>query len=154
MNHAVVTLHRVTPESAHLLDAVDDDVFDHAVEPERAAAFLADRSHALVVACVAGRVVGMASAVVCAHLDKPSSLYIDEVGVSGRFQRQGIGRRLMECILAWGRERGCHEAWVATLPTNHPARGLFRAAGGIEDPDHAVICGFPLAESAPDAPGR
>lgn len=144
MPHADVAIHVVTPASADLLDSVDDDVFDEAVRPELLRAFLANPSNVLVVAVIAGQVVGMASGMAYVHPDKPLSLFVNEVGVSSRFHRQGIGAKLMEAILDWGRRQGCREAWVATEADNAPARGLYATCGGIEDTRPAVVYVFPL----------
>jgi ribosomal protein S18 acetylase RimI-like enzyme len=140
-----VSVHVVTGETATLLHCVDEDVFDHPVQADLLQAFLDNPSNVLVVAVVEGRVVGMASGVAYAHPDKPLALFINEVGVSRRFHRLGIGRMLMRHILGWGRERGCTEAWVATEVSNSAARKLYEATGGIEDEEHAVVYVYPLA---------
>jgi ribosomal protein S18 acetylase RimI-like enzyme len=148
MTAPAVSLHILSPDTASLLDGVDDDVFDHPVQPALLRAFLANPSNVLVVAAVSGQVVGMASGMAYVHPDKPVALFINEVGVSARFHGHGIGRKLMSAILAWGRERGCAEAWVATEQSNTAARALYKAAGGVEDDEHAVVYVYPLAKGA------
>lgn len=145
MSSSAVTLHLVTEASASLLDHVDEDVFDHPVDPALLREYLAAPTNALVVAIVAGRVVGMATGMAYVHPDKPRSLFINEVGVSHRLRRQGIGKQLVSAILAWGRSRGCVEAWVATEVDNHAARTLYRSTGGVEDEHQAVVYVYPLA---------
>ena len=126
------------------LDDVDPDVFDHEVRPALASEFLSDARHHIAVARDGTRVIGMASAVHYVHPDKPAQLFINEVGVAETHHRQGIGRRLLEALLAHGRAIGCTEAWVATEPGNTPARRLYEAVGGVEDPDPFVLYAFPL----------
>jgi len=152
VNLPTVSIHVVSQANASLLDRIDDDVFDHKVRPELLRAFLANESNLLVVAVAQAEVVGMATGIAYVHPDKPLSLFINEVGVSGRFQRRGIGRQLMTTILEHGRQLGCTEAWVATEVGNVPARTLYQATGGIEDEDHAVVYVYPLADK--DAPLR
>jgi GNAT superfamily N-acetyltransferase len=41
---------------------------------------------------------------------------------------QGVGRRLLEAVLEWGKERGCVEAELNTLVGN-PARSLYKSMG-------------------------
>jgi ribosomal protein S18 acetylase RimI-like enzyme len=99
----------------------------------------------LVVATADGEVVGMATGIAYVHPDKPLALFVNEVGVSGRFRRRGIGRQLVAAILERGRQLGCVEAWVATEAGNAPARALYRASGGVEDEEPAVVYVYPLA---------
>lgn len=137
----------VSPETASLLDKVDDDVFDLPVQPAFVREYLAQPTHVLVVAVLDGEVVGMASGLWYIHPDKPRSLFINEVGVSSRVQGQGIGKKLIARIVQWGRERGCVEAWVATEVGNIPARKLYESTGGAPDEEHAVVYVYSLDEA-------
>ncbi len=138
----------VQQDNASLLDQVDDEVFDHAVQPALLEAFLASQSHAMVVAVLDDRVVGMATGVSYVHPDKPLAMFINEVGVSPRMQGKGIGKRLVTALLDEARRRGCSEAWVATEVGNRPARALYESLGGVEDSEHAVVYVYPLGASA------
>ena len=137
-------VHVVTTENRHLLDRVDDDVFDHEVRPEYVAAFVANPANLLAVAVADGVVIGMASGIAYVHPDKPLQLFVNEVGVAERFQRRGVGAAVLDALLRRGRELGCSEAWVATEVANGPARGLYRAVGGVEDDEAAVVYAFSL----------
>jgi ribosomal protein S18 acetylase RimI-like enzyme len=134
-----ISIHLVTAANVGLLDRVDDDVFDHDVEPALLNAFLANPSNLLMVAVADDVVVGMASGIAYVHPDKPLQLFVNEVGVSARFQRRGVGKELMTALLQHGRDLGCHEAWVATEEGNTAARGLYGAVGGREDDERAVV---------------
>lgn len=146
MNDQHIEILVVGATEAAFLDNVDDDVFDLPVQPQLVRTFLANPANALVIARSEGQVIGMASGFTYVHPDKPLSLFINEVGVSSRFQGQGIGRRLMQRMLTWAREQGCHEAWVATEVGNTPARRLYEKTGGIADEEQAVVYVYPLAE--------
>lgn len=124
----------VTPDETTILAALDPDVFDGPPIPACTAEFLADPRHHLAVALDADVVVGMASAVHYVHPDKPTELWINEVGVSERYHRQGLGRLLIETLLAHGRALGCQSAWVLTEPDNLPAQALYAATGGAAAP--------------------
>ena len=104
-------------------------MFDEPVDPARLAAYLSEPGHHMVVAIDGGVVVGQTAAVVHRHPDKPTELYIDEVGVAPPYQRQGIARRMLEEMLAIGRSLGCEEAWVGTEPDNEAARALYAKRG-------------------------
>ncbi len=140
-------IHVVTAQSAALLDHLDEDVFDHPVRPEYLAAFLANPANLLLVATLDGVVIGMASGIAYAHPDKPLQLFVNEVGVSSKVQRRGIGRKLVAALLARGREMGCREAWVATEVGNEAARGLYLSLGAVEDEERAVVYVYSLTES-------
>ncbi len=115
-----------------VLERVAADVFDQPIDPRWAGEFFADPRHHLAVALRAGEVVGMASALHYVHPDKPPTLWVNEVGVSAALQRRGIGRRLVQTLLAHARELGCFEAWVGTELDNAAARGLYASLGGQE----------------------
>ena len=115
-----------------VLANVADGVFDNAVDPALAAAFLADPRHHIAVAVEAGQVVGFASGVHYIHPDKPAPLFVNEVGVSPAHQGRGIGRQVLDLLLAEGRRLGCVEAWVGTEHDNVAARALYTAAGGSD----------------------
>jgi ribosomal protein S18 acetylase RimI-like enzyme len=123
------------------------DVFDNVVETALTREFLADPRHHMAVALCRGQIVAFASGIHYVHPDKPSELFINEVGVAPSYQRQGIGRRLMAALLAHGAALGCGEAWVCTGPGNTAARSLYAAAGGTEEPEPSVFISFPLAQS-------
>ncbi|TRC78236.1 GNAT family N-acetyltransferase [Mesorhizobium sp. WSM4310] len=110
-----------------LVMRIAEDVFDEPVRPDRLAAYLNQPGHFMVVALANGVVVGQCAAVIHRHPDKVAELYIDEVGVSPEFQRQGIARRMLDAMFAIGRESGCEEAWVGTEPDNLPARALYES---------------------------
>jgi ribosomal protein S18 acetylase RimI-like enzyme len=129
-----IEIMRVGPGEAELFDRVADGVFDEPVERARLAAYLAETGHHMIVAISGGEVVGQVAAVVHRHPDKPTELYIDEVGVAPAFHRRGIARRMLEAMFAWGKEVGCEEAWVGTEPDNAPARGVYESRGAAAEP--------------------
>jgi ribosomal protein S18 acetylase RimI-like enzyme len=132
-----------------ILEHVDPDVFDHAIDPEAARAFLADPRLHLAVAIDDGVVVGMVSAVHYHHPDKPvPELWIDEAGVASTHQGRGLGKALLAAMFAHGRELGCAQAWVLTERTNEAALRLYRAAGGVEESETTVMLSFALDDPA------
>jgi aminoglycoside 6'-N-acetyltransferase I len=135
------------PGDASVLDNVAPNVFDNAIDPRWTAEFRSDPRHHLAVAIDEGRVVGMASAVHYVHPDKAPQLFINEIAVAPSYQRQGIGRRLMERILERGRELRCREAWLGTEPSNTAARRLYTAAGGVEAPYDNINFVFDLGQA-------
>jgi GNAT superfamily N-acetyltransferase len=109
-----IEIRRVGPDDNGRFDRVGEDVFDDAIHRGRLAAYLSEPGHHMVVAVSDGEVVGQVAAVVHRHPDKPTELYLDEVGVTPAPQRRGVARRMLDAMFAWGRELGCKEAWVGT----------------------------------------
>lgn len=133
-----------------VLDRVAPDVFDHAVDPAQARAFLRAPGHLIVVALDRGTVVAMATGAVLLHPDKPPQLFVNEVGTDPAWRRRGLARRLLALLLARGRELGCTAAWVATEAGNREARALYVDAGGTEDAEQAVVFNFRLGAPPAD----
>lgn len=129
-----VEIRRLYAGDDALVKQVAEDVFDEPVRADRLAAYLTSPGHFLVVALDDGIVVGQCAAVIHRHPDKVSELYIDEVGVSPAFQRQGIARKMLDAMFMIGREQGCEEAWVGTEPDNVAARSLYESRGAVAEP--------------------
>jgi ribosomal protein S18 acetylase RimI-like enzyme len=129
-----VEIRRVGPLDAGLLDRVADGVFDERIDPARLAAYVAMPGHFMLVALRGGEVVAQVAAVVHRHPDKPTELYIDEVGVAPIMQRRGIARRMLDTMLALGKAEGCEEMWVGTEPDNLPAKGLYESYESVAEP--------------------
>jgi ribosomal protein S18 acetylase RimI-like enzyme len=149
----MITIQILTEKDQDVLARVASGVFDHEIIPELAERFVTDPRHHIAVAQnEAGEVVGMATGVHYLHPDKREQFFVNEVGVAPGYQRQGIGLRLVEELLAHARRLGCEEAWVATEVENDPARNLYRKAGGQESPDLIVMYTFPLKKRPPPEP--
>jgi ribosomal protein S18 acetylase RimI-like enzyme len=108
-----------------VLSNVDPDVFDNPVDPRWTAEFFADPRHHIIVALDEDLVVGMCTSFHYVHPDKPPQMFINELGVAGSHRRRGIGRSLVEAMLAHARTLGCTEAWLGTEEDNVPARRLY-----------------------------
>ncbi len=122
-----VEIRRLYAGDDAVVKRIAEDVFDEPVRADRLSAYLASPGHFMIVALAGGIVVGQCAAVIHRHPDKVTELYIDEVGVSPAYQRQGIARRMLDAMFALGREHGCGEAWVGTEPDNVPARALYES---------------------------
>jgi GNAT superfamily N-acetyltransferase len=127
-------IRQVKPGDVALFDRVADAVFDEAVDPGRLAAYLAEPGHHMLVALLAGEVVAQVAAVIHRHPDKPTELYIDEVGVTPALQRQGIAGAMLEQMLALGKALGCEEAWSAPRPTTDRREACMNPAAPLPSP--------------------
>jgi len=125
--------HLLDPGNAHRLRGAE--VFDHAVDPNQLAKFLADEGHVLVFATIGDAVVGFASGTVLLHPDKQPIFFVNEVGVREASRRQGIATALCEMLIDVARARGCKGVWLATEADNHAARALYRRLDARETRD-------------------
>ena len=130
MADTAFAIHRIDPSKLHLFDRIAPEVFDEAVDSARLRDYVADEANLMVLAVAEGSggaplVVGQCAAVLHRHPDKPTELYVDELGTAATHRRQGIGRALMLSMIEWGREKGCGEGWLATELDNLPARSLY-----------------------------
>ncbi|MCV3239844.1 GNAT family N-acetyltransferase [Mesorhizobium sp. ZC-5] len=124
-----IEIRQVGPRDEALFERIAVEVFDEPVDPPRLAAYLAEPGHLMLVAIDNGQIVAQCAAVIHRHPDKATELYIDEVGVSPKWQRQGIARTMLDEMFALGRSLGCGEAWVGTEIDNDPARHLYEGLG-------------------------
>jgi len=127
------TLKRLTATDHDVFIRIAPDVFDEPVDPSRLVAYLATPGHIMVVAIDDGSIVGQCAGVVHRHPDKPTELYVDEIGTASTHRRQGIARAMLDELFAWGRELGCEEAWLGTELDNDAANALYRSYAPIED---------------------
>jgi ribosomal protein S18 acetylase RimI-like enzyme len=134
MGEWLIEVRRLGASDAAVLARVADEVFDEPVDPKRIAAYLAEPGHIMLVALSAGEVIAQVAAVIHRHPDKPTELYIYEVGVAPAFHRQGMARRMLDEMFAIGRAVGCEEAWVGTELDNEPAQKLYESRGGVAEP--------------------
>ncbi|WP_407569146.1 GNAT family N-acetyltransferase [Deinococcus altitudinis] len=123
----------LTSSEAYVLSNVAPEVFDGPVDPGYTAEFFADPRHHLAVVLDGELVVGMASGVRYLHPDKPPELFINEVAVSPEYQGRGLGRQMLDALLAHARGLGCVAAWVLTERENTVARRLYTSVGGLEE---------------------
>lgn len=137
-----VEIRRIGPADSAVLDRVAEDVFDDDIDPAKLAAYLASPLHLMVLAVDDGVVVGQTRGMIQRHPDKPTELYIDNLGVTPARKREKIATRLLDELTAWGLENGCEGAWVATETDNEPARALYALRGA--DPDTFVAYFYPF----------
>ena len=149
MSATAIEIRLLGPDDADVLQRVAPDVFDYAIDPRWSREFFADARHHLIVALDGDMVVGMITAVDYVHPDKAPQLWINEVGVAPSHQRRGIGRRLLDAMLAHGRALGCTEAWLGTEETNTAARALYEGTGAAPEP--FVLYSWELAGKPPHA---
>jgi GNAT superfamily N-acetyltransferase len=127
----ITMLQEMTSHGGHALNKIDR-VAAHL--QARFTDSLEDENHVHLLAVVerpARQLVGVveASAASRPPISRPSLiLHVHALYVAPDHRRRGIGRDLLEAVLAWGRARGCAEAQLSVL-TENPARKLYESLG-------------------------
>ena len=125
----MIEIRRLGLEDVDAVNALEP-LFDHAVQPRAAEEFLRQAGHHLLVAYEQAQPVGFVSGVEMTHPDKGTEMFLYELAVDERFRRRGIGRRLVEALMALARRRGCYGMWVLAEPDNLAAIRTYQSAGG------------------------
>lgn len=141
------------PGGETVLQNIAPNVFDNPVDGHHGAEFLRDRRHHLTVALDKDVVVGFASGVTYIHPDKPVELWLNEVAVASSHRKQGVGKRVLDILLKFGRAVGYRAAWVLTDRSNTAAMKLYESVGGTEVPGDTVMYSFAL-DMAPSSKSR
>ncbi len=127
------TIRRMKAGDEAAFHSIAPDVFDEPIDPARLHAYLREPGHLMVLAFDGDLIVGQCVGIIHRHPDKPTELYVDEVGTASTHLRMGIARLMLDELFAWGRERGCTEAWLGTETDNEPAKALYRRFRPKED---------------------
>lgn len=130
---------RLNTANAELLKDIAPEVFDHEINPQYLEAFLGDPRHIMYLAVDNQVVVGMASAVEYFHPDKPPQLWINEVGVALSYRKRGIGRQLVQKLVASAKDRGCVFAWLGTNTDNVAAQACFSSVPAVKTPQPFLL---------------
>lgn len=140
MSTLSLSIQWITSQNTHILDRVAKGTFDHAIDPARLKAYLENPANWMGVAIHEGLVVGMVMAVIHTHPDKPTELFLDEIGTGDEWRRKGIARLLMQALFDRADEEGIEEIWLGTEPDNDAANGLYQ--GFKHEREDAVIYYF------------
>jgi ribosomal protein S18 acetylase RimI-like enzyme len=106
------------------------DLFDGPAVAEHTRRFLLDDRHHLLIAREGDHVVGFVSGVEMTHPDKGTEMFLYELAVDERSQRQGTGKALVAALRDLAHERGCYGMWVLTDDDNEAALATYTSAGG------------------------
>ncbi|MFJ3963364.1 GNAT family N-acetyltransferase [Streptomyces sp. NPDC090036] len=102
------------------------------------AAMSRQQGRTILVAEAGGAVAGTADCVVMPNLTRGGRaiLFVENVVVAGSFQRQGVGRQLMEAVVRLGESAGCYKVQLlaaddAYVHTFYEACGFKALAEGF-----------------------
>ncbi len=104
----------------------DEEVIRALAEDAPQTALLADENTVFLVAFDGDSPVGFAFGYVLPRRHgRPTMLFVYEIGVDEAYRRRGVGKRLMQELVA-----GHDEAFVLTEPDNDAANALYASVGG------------------------
>ena len=95
------TLRRMTAGNEPSFAQIAPEVFDEPIDAPRLRDYLRTQGHMMVLAFEGEVVVGQCAGVLHRHPDKPTELYVDEVGTASTHRRQGIARAMMDELFHW-----------------------------------------------------
>ena len=109
-----------------------------------AARFLQNPANYLIVAEMGSDLAGFALAYCLDRLDRAAAqLFVYEVAVLPRHQRQHVGTALMEFLRDLVRLERFMEAFVLTNQGNEPAISLFEKTGAKREDDASILFVYP-----------
>src|ERR1700674_5659521 len=114
-------------------------LFDDAPKHAAVTRFLADPTHHLLIAYSAEAPAGFVSGVELTHPDKGTEMFLYELAVAEAFQRRGIGKALVNALLAIADELGCYDMWVLTDADNDAALATYRTTGTTAESSHVML---------------
>ena len=125
-------------------DASWDDANEMSVYSVNALEAYLERQDTVFLAChessPASKLLGIASGrLELKPYEKFRWLYVDEVDVCADERQRGVGRCLMNALLALAEENDCEELWLGTEADNHAANALYRS---LEPDDIAEVVGY------------
>lgn len=124
-----MNIERIAPgDDERVVEAAN--LFDHPPRLEAIQRFLTDPHHHLFIAYSAGAPVGFVSGVELTHPDKGTEMFLYELAVDERHQRQGIGTELVRALAELARSRSCYGMWVLADDDNVAAAATYSKAGG------------------------
>ena len=83
--------------------------------------------------------MGFVSGVETTHPDKGTEMFLYELGVDESARRLGVGRALVEALVALAEERGCYGMWVLTDADNLAAGTTYERAGASGSSSHLML---------------
>ena len=111
------------------------DLFDAPPVLEAVASYLGDSRNIFLLAQEGARPIGFLRGTELTQLHSTrKQMFLYEIAVGPEHRRKGVGRRLVEALLAFSREQNFEEMFVFTDdPGNTAAHRLYRSTGGVTE---------------------
>ncbi|MDR0292506.1 MAG: GNAT family N-acetyltransferase [Elusimicrobium sp.] len=90
---------------------------------------------AFAVKDAAGNILAYAIFFYSYHTFTGKTLYMDDLYVLEPYRRNGLGRKLLERVIAEAKEQGCAGVRWQVADWNTPAKKLYASFGAVENPE-------------------
>ncbi len=95
---------RIDQNNFTLLYSVAADVFDEEIDVDFLSRYVREENHIMLVALHENTIIAQVLSIIHKHPDKPTELYVDDLGVAPEFQREGIATLMMKQLFALRKE--------------------------------------------------
>ena len=126
--------------SIRLLSAADEalvlsaaGLFDFSPMSDETRAFLSSDREFLWFAMANVQPVGFVSATSILHPDKSPHLFVNELAVHNNWRRRGVATKLMETVVAYGRENALWPIWLAAEGDDRNAQEFYRSLSDLSE---------------------
>ena len=129
-------------------------LFDDPLDLGATRRYLSDARNLFLLAIEGRAPVGFLRGTLLGQTRTPRpQFFLYEIGVVPSARRRGVGRALVERMLAHARRAGCEEAFVLTSPARRAAVALYRSTGGRTETAGDRMYVYPLRRRRPNPPG-
>ena len=142
------TFKKLSGADLSMVLAMNRSFREHFIDGVSAERFLNNEKNWIFAAVRDGTIIGFAYGYELNRLDRNENmLYIYEVGVMDRYQRQGIGFAMMTELLRTCGQRNICKCFLTTYQNNAAANALYRKLGGqVPEPSQGkdTVYYFPI----------
>lgn len=129
---------RIEAISADRADVVisSHELFEHPLDLESTRRYLSEPANVFYIAFVGDKAVGFlrGTSLLQTHTDR-KQMFLYEIGVLPEFQREGVGKALIEALKDFCIKNDFEEIFVFTSPSNEAAVNLYISTGGKTETD-------------------
>lgn len=103
----------------------------HPADAELLQQIIDSPSHVLLLARLSGKVVGMATAALLLGPAAGRKIYLDDFVTDPTVQGKGVGSRLWDAVIDWGREQGALKLEFTSRPEREAAQRFYLKKGAV-----------------------
>lgn len=136
----VLEIRRLGKRDASMAGEIISDIKNAAPDDTHTERFLANPMNIFLAALVDGCPARYAMAYELERADaQPNMVFFYEIEVAEPYQKQGIGRALVDTLKSYCKSRNAGKMFVLSDRRNTAARALYAATGGREEYDDGVL---------------
>ena len=121
---AQISIRRMAESDLDMVSKIEEEVFSDPWSPNAFKTDLHNEMAFPMVAVLENKIVGYTNIYIVA-----GEVQIGNFAVSLGFRKRGVGKKLMDEILARARENKCHTLFLEVRESNEPAMELYKSFG-------------------------